>query len=1483
MVSIGRRYPQEPQAPVPDDPNSTWNRIRKFIGEAGTVANTALAAGPAIINNADNGMNPDAIAQEAVTGGQGISRLQQNAGSGILQLPATVPAAVDVARIGVPSVISAAGNMMQEGDQNFVGELGKEFISRVIDPETMKAIGMMNMMEEETFKKMNPDATDEEVQAHLASFQDSDEYYNMIQKQMPLGMRIAENANALANQFVGMDTRPDKQSSLDDIEQIIGQAGVGLPSSVIRGISKATTKVVGESVMKSIPGRIATRAVEAVTPMTLPMSPSNVAINTVVPAAINEGIRTAQDRPTLLNPQATESVDEEPPSRFPEAVPVPLPRPDGSQLQDTSYSPDANPIVSDPIATAALSVAAFGAVFSAPGIRKAFRDGAEAAVKSADEERVAAMSLNAGKTLEDQSSQMEPVLNPTRGILDRNASVTAAANKFKKPEDTTTVPRIDAIMSKASAMNSAEAVNNTLNYGVLDGLPNTIPFREIQRNAQALAPEEYDLFSKYLFATMRKQDTDIQAKNLQNEINQNLVELSNATTRGDTRSVTDTQAKLSELQTKYQGVLNDSPEMRTSAQDWTRDDVNAAIKLGEMNPKVAAMQEMFKKVSNDLIEFERKAGVITDDEAARRLQTRPIYVKLQERSYADTPNPVVRAGRRFYDKMTTPQSEHGLFPHTRPRNVSGEGAKVNVMQDPLAALRTSVIETVQGAHANKARREIVDTLIQLPDAKGNLLRPVEFDMGRGRKVTSISDAQYRARLTGGGSLADQIAKKGDRVISIFRGGKLEFYEFADAQTARALQFAPVHTVPFMHGLRKTWQAMTTGVAAPWFAPISLAFDVSAGMATARAGRSFGYIDTYARKLSNESAFVNRVADTLGDPTAYLSSSVAVGTMAVRRAQRAFGHKVASDLINNSGVFQLIAQLPGGRKLVSELGESAVRSFDNSVHAVMFKNMSTSFGHMNESAAKIKDYKIKASQGGKLAPIWNGYVALLESVQMGARTSFFSQNYFRLQAKAAKEGRKITQQEIDMLARDTQLLAGDLSRVSGNKYVQYGTDIFPYGNPIMQGMQQTINAMIPPFVAKGANQALGTNFIEDRVSHFWTKAMTGSVMPAVMTASIWSDWPEGEDYVYNRTPSWQQFSTLSFPSVEALEERITTGKWPKFDPKYVNRIRIAPELSPIIQGTLSGMRQLGIIGKPPTLTDRTFLGDLGTAFKQMSSFILPPSEQLFLALNGSRFDAEDFMTGQGGISDQMELPKGGANSGSITYNGVVSQTLYETIGALAATTGRIAMQTFDIGQKAYRDEGWMAGIQKAGEVAGYEFKRRLPEITIPGVYNSRERLFASTPESEIVYGAERALDPIIGQGKQISIETDKSGEVESLRKMGYEMPMKIKNPALKQLAQVVYDTIRKKGPYKAADDQYRKLRLQINALESTRHKVAQDDYHKQRNGLVTMQQAVIRQQAGILRNLESALQEKVGPSFEKVYGSPFTFEALSKAVQEDTSK
>lgn len=1347
--------------------------------------------------------------------------VQANAVAGVLALPASVPAIVDLVRFGIPAVVSGAVD--PEEGEGILNTIADNFSKSVITPENEKQLQAVLGAHVQQYINQNPMASKDEVDAVQEQFLQSDVFYNEVQKRLPLGFGTANVIQDAANSLAGVGKRSDQMTAGDDLTQIIASSFIGLPAASLAKVSGAITRKVGERVANNMAVRIGARTLEAVTPLTLPLTKSNIAINAGVGAAMSEGIRSVQDADTFIDYDSVFDQLEKAP-----AIGV------GAGAAAAMFSP--------------------GAMMR--GIRKQAGQNAQDALSKLREKEGLGVPLD-----EQDPNKLVPQTNSLSGSVDDISQLKSAGKKFGADDEDLYDLEIAAVSGTFHARKEVE--NRIHQYGELDLSHKTVPLRHIEAAMDSFTRDERINLENYLYAIGREQDTKIQMMRQADMVSKKLGEVAMHNLRGDQRALARAQAELAELRQAYTDMATDTFDSRPSFPQWSQSVVHKAIQLGNQNPKFTRVRDMITKYGNDMLDYARRHGEISDEDFIEFRKSRPLHIKVQERSVPHA-NGLKRRALLFGKRLKRDfQGSEGRSPDSSmPRAARDldvrETGKVHVGQqrDVMSSLRDMTTDVVYRVQTNEARRNIVNKLRQLPNAEGRLMRAHVFDSRTG--ATSVTRPQFDMLVS------QNKIKNLDKYVRVNDGNRVQLWEFGDPGLKAMLEFNPNVALPILNATRKIYQHGMTGLLRPAFSVTQAYREPWLAAATKPEGRSLGVLNTFLYRAL-EGTSLQKMTNKVNIPfDAHAAAVPQIPIQLWERSVKALSNKILMDFANDSGVMSKIIQMTGGRAYVENIAQRAALAMEHTSYGIMTNRMSASFGHLNDISDVFDDYARGAkSKVPFVGPALNAFKALLESFQMSTRLAFFSENLGNLSRRYGGID-KIPQREMAKLELDTRNLTGDMSRRSKSRGVQYGMSATPYGNTIMQGTRHFLAAM-------GETK-------NSRTKSFWPAFVTGVAIPKLLTMAAITEMEGGEDWWYNKTPAWQRMVVMPVPTVEAITARITTGEWPKGDPaKNFYKIPLPPEFAIIMTPFEAMVQAAGFFGKsdvpkPPVLES------IQQSFMNIIDIPTHPLIGAVAAWTGVRGDIGDIAVGNT-PQEFRDTPSGGINADKVSPNNTMSKWFYEMIGSFLGTGGKNAADGLNVAELSLKDgDTIIESAQKAVRTWADQERQGLPEVGIPLLYDVASRNYAFTPQAEYVTTTMRGLEGVF---KQLSRERDTSGRAGLAEEAGGQVANKIKDPRLLNLAQIVYDETQKKGEFKQATEDYTTYRTLLHSLP--RQRMTTTEYQRQRNAIIKKQQSVYDIQAGILRDMEEEIREATGEGFEQAFGEPFSYKALAKLIERDVSR
>jgi hypothetical protein len=1254
-------------------------------------------------------------------------------------------------------------------------------------------------------------------------------------------IQASDYVNQAANDVLGIESDPDNQTYREDFHQGVGSALVTGGAAAIA----AGRPLVGAGIELGIE-TLATEAGRAL-----------AGKDTVIIAGIAEQFNnTAESADDLIAPEELTAEFQE--QRLAAAENGSLPP--NETLDGAGEDPEASSLMTG-MYTAGLALFAVaspqGRKIIADTAKRLSQEAQEAAAKNDGQVFDAA---DGGRSLEEQADNVadKPKTRRERFVDGAGNTVNAHApiNNALQRRGVDS-KHANALQAAASNTNIRAATSNAYARGELPGGVMTIPVREIEVATAQLDDLSRTQLNNYIYATQRMQDYTIRTESIEKE----LLDINNKISLYQLDGKQDKAAKLiaqrNELVTQQARLEQDTPGSRSSFEKFSRAEVQQAIDIGNANPAVKKIADMYRKVSHDTLLSMYRTGAISKADAQALNKARPLYVPLREAdgasgSLLDRAGTVLKNRFKGYE-----ESNLAINRLDAARNVTGDGAKVNIADDALIALKDGVYNAVLDATRNEARRNIIGEMMRADNGKGELVRKYLFKGKGGTTKDALTPAQYNAYVKEGPDFDPR------NYVMVRNKGMIEMYEMRE-EYARALQFAPTAAVPIMNATRKMFERGTTGILNPAFAPISAGWDTANGIMFKPAGYSFGIVDNLIR---THTGLQNNV---IPDPTAIVQVLGAVPAQLVRRTRKEMARQSAAALRKNDVVMAAMAQDPRMAQLQERAIEQSIAAMDRTAHAAYMRSgvaHSSLAGEFDSTPGKMfggTKFGAAIDRIQKFGErVSAPYTALLESVHGAARYAFFTQNYNRL-AKEFGGAENIPKKDIDLLTDATRNLGGDMSRRSGRKNVQRLTSVAAYSNPTIQGARHLFGELID---SRDPN----------KLARNWSRMSIGLMLPTYMAMNQLSQWREAYDYYMNKVPAYERARSFTMLAPEVAWEFAQTGKLPeKFDPQqHLMSIEIGYELGLVKSGFTALLQGLGMTSNPGVEHDWTdALSESAQGFTELASI---PMLDASFAWHNKDLNLANMISGESPVRDmtsvfQSKLPSGD----KISLNSEISKQLADTLTNLFGTTVRHAVTGYDVAEQSMRVDGsdMYDAIMKGGTRTANDITKRLAPVNSALFGGTRRATY--TPDTK--YANEKAYGPIAKISNLLSVDNDKKDKSGMLNRRALQGIQKMNNPVLKHMAQEVHNTFSRKGPYKNTMDALRNKKLQLHALKSQASDINIKAYNTRRDYIAQDIQALEANRSHIIRTTEAQMQKTYGVTFKKMFGADFTFDSLATAME-----
>ncbi len=1248
-----------------------------------------FSVGPVLDNLRDKGADiPKGIGQPRA------ERFARAAGAELLTIPATFTGLVGLAEAGTRIVSDVVeqdpafiGRGLVKGGLTAIG-LGS-FAPMLVGEED--PLGDLPKVEQGTisnaflsdvgrakFAVLNdPNSSPEAVLAAAESID--------LTADMNWGMRNTAAWWQWGSDVAGLD-RKHGEFPLDEELFAIGSTSLlGAPRSAMMYVVKQVQRAAGQSAAIRVAQRIAqstavrmtARTAELMTPITIPWTKANVAMNFGAGLVITDILRNVSEESSLIG-MASQALAGEKVST-PEEITMAA---KGAIATATSVNPNEDDPASATWQTyAGYGLAASGIGIALAGAYRGIRPRGSKAGPSFLERSGPSTNLNESDFIGGE--QAEQIISGSKGFQTLNQDSAAAirsATRQAAGEDV--AEAIDAAVSAGSRSGLENKVETALTFGKLPDGRKTIPIERVANELSSLNSFGFNKRVRGIRGLKKLGINDgtalgrlyLHARDGLRErafargvIDQSIKELK---TRPQTAQVIDEIAE-------WEALSKRRDDVRTSIQQFSDNDLRSIIRAGDEFPEIQGIHRSYAKITDDIAEYRVRTG---DVKASVRREWRAKhgndYVPRQEDPLAwelNRAGPARRmwirgreAGKQAIGKPTedlaarrgasinASRTEFDLEtlkarvvdPKKGPE--SGTGV-VNNPLDPVEALARYASRVIRTVEHNNLKRTIIDTIRHNPLTKGAV---------RDRGIVSRGQPA-------------QTNKAGRPHTRVMDKGEIRQYEFGDSVLQDTLDFAPFTVGGLRNTLRRIAQTTRTGMLAPWFSVKGLYWDTVLGFATRRAGRSFGLIDASIQGITG-GKIDGRILPFL-DPTVYLAVSLGVAVNFASEMMKHSGKWIANELAGSRGVLGTFAQMTAkqiskasgrnidksGKEILEAAGEKLMDLYNRTPTGIL-RNQ----GNVGPGATWMNHH------ADKLIPEWRStnnpmirfYGTVLESVHNGAKIAFFTQNYAM---HTIRNGKKMNNKQMLRLANETRQLSGDMSKSGIGKTYNKIVSTLPYSNVYVQSQVHVARAFKRNKVLVGS-------------------AVFNTVMlPAIVSTSMLQKaGPETEDWYYNKLPGWKRAAMLTLPlgRLDATLE-ILDGTY-EFDEADWVHLPTPPEFILFQQGARWVMDMMGMGGNRAV---RTGVGvDLAEAGMTLIPQLLPPAPNMAVEGAGLRFDLSQLADGRLPFRDKAEL-KGGIDPTRVTIDSDLGRNMVDSLTALWGTAMTVATNMVLTGEKEFENE------------------------------------------------------------------------------------------------------------------------------------------------------------------------------------------------------
>lgn len=1204
----------------------------------------------------------------------------------------------------------------------------------------------------------------------------------------PALVRYGTESGNYVNSLAGLN--PVREETIvDDASQIVASAL--LPTG---GLTRALTK----AAEKSVAAKMAKIGADVLMPGTTRYTPAGVAANTALPLGGSQVLRAVTDQPSVitgdaLGPEfavtAATPVDSDPESGM-----------GGEQLAATVSGVGGLAVAAAVLAGKANKVAT-----------KAVLDSIDETVEPPEFKPSLTKSQRLKSEAVDSSS---PLRDTIENAYDPNSV-----------EKQNVVDEITRHVTNTANVNLNTAHVNAMDLGVLPGLDRkTVPLRKIQRAMQEFSPEELEVFDKGMIAKTMLDEHSLKLKNAEDELRDAKMGLS-----GGRNSMAEVKA----IQSKTQGLRSEDASLNPSMSVKEGREFAAAL---DSSPKMAKIESALRQLSSDILDAKVMDGQMTKEKADRLRGAHPNYMMLQENQQAG-----MTEMAKWWDsiKHSAKGTEEKMWGKIRgPVLERSKDADVVNPKGALDSYKQYLYDHIQYTKQNAATRLYTNSLKDT-SAWGRSIRPID----------SMTLDEFRQK---------GLPKKAEGNKNVFAytdEGKIHFMEAADPEVVRALQFNAPATAMVGNMMRKWSQQGTTGVLAPAFAPKAALFEDAIARTTRKPGRSYGVIDSTLRRMFPNSDALSKILD-LGGGTPFLPINTsqlqmihAVFQQIGMRDIESAALRISGDLENQSGFFNLLAKIPGGKATLTKASEAMLRSFNDSTYGAFVREGIKQSNLLDDPLKQVREgytavnFAAKARQ--PLAHMFKQYMNVLEAVHNSSKYAFFAQNYAAIRRKY---GGVAPQHEIDKLVGETRSLSGDMTRAVGNPYFSKVLSTVPYAQVAVNSTYHLASAL------KHDSGRVGT------------RLLMGTIAPKLAAVGLISSIPGVAEWYWDDIPTWQRMSTMPVLGPDWWMDFVT-GNYRAATPNDIYLMPEAPETTMLSNSMVTFFRALGVFG-PDQEAKSSFLKEFGEGLESVTSVATPPI--VGLVASGLKIDIGRIITSPltgKPITEEayLENPHQGMNTTGINADSDMSRGWANAIGAVFGVAAQNMLNSADVGIQSLQDgDGFVKALDKAFEYSTYQAERRLPEIPgtrEAGAYfytNGQRRQYASTQRRDRINEVMDKFEPI---NRQLSDDNDRSGANRRAEQAGLDPSQHISDPQVRSMAQTMHKML-SAGAMERLSDKRVDLNKDLVRIEANKENMNPRTYHMSHTGIMEKMNEVNKGQEEVIERLENHLLTRYGVDFDQ---------------------
>jgi hypothetical protein len=1368
----------------------------------------------------------------------------------------------------LPSVALSGGQALYRSyanDTKFLDEFRKDL--QIDDAQANIQKHLQSVADQ--WKQRDPSLTEEQINSGLQDYTKSKQYEDFTQEQLTHFPYVAAKWKDTVRGVLG-DERPDSQRKwTESAAEVLGGAVVGGPGGWATGVASAGSKVGGitAKIANSAITRGALNTAEILTPVTVPYTGANIALNAGVGLAMDQGMRAVQGKDTAFTPENEHSAG------------------------------------IGTIAATGVGVAGFAAFVGAVKGRSA------AAIRNATPSPTAA-ALKNNPTLDPRVS--DPIMpggplirggpDPQYGppsSLDAMNPLTAAKRKGEGLLMDEGAPVYQAVkdIHGADVAYDLELKRMDASYAVLnDTIPSDVSnaMRNVHNLIEGMNPDEQRAMLNGWWLTSDAAQNRIRHSEALAEEAALQAKIANPQTTPQGRTTATT--RLAELQSDIQRFTLDQRSARPRIPDvpMVEGQNMANTFLNDMSPNTVKFRNEVKALNKSMLDLQVRSGELSQAVADEMHRLNPYYVRAVNdplkgktgvsRMWESISQGINRSLERSSEGAGASTLHESPLRHLDkgiPQEKLPGAPETRITQplEPMSAARQYVEQAYRSAKLVMTRNEHIRHLAWEDGIGANGVKTAFHTDGHMRIVNGPNGREW---WTGELLRSSQVndAMRNPRVVGEWQDGKLRLWEFGDLALAQALRMEPAQLTGMMKMLSVTSNIMkqfTTGRFAPWFAPLGAMYNTIIGIATRQPGRAFGTASYLGHRFLPK--WANKFGlDALPDITVPLTWPYHLTRTIIELSAYHMTQPIVQQLIKNSpfASLQQAVGAPQFSKMVNMMLK--VASWAENSPAVSLLKAGASYGHQSIDKVPLVRgafHEMADKVPGVLKGAWQFYKDGLDAIYLADKRMYYTQNYALQHLKYSKLGQAVPQFEIDKIIREARVLAGDMAKVPASKAMKDLERVFPYLTQTKLGAYHLMRNM-------GSKETAA--YVIPRVV-----AMSNMMAASYYMMTYWN--AESRKEFWERTPEHQRWKYAYVPTLK-LATAWASGTNLPYSRDLYYKVPIPPDIAPMVAGMTAFWQMLGAI--PADATPKPIANDLFKVLTDSVTPAMPPLAQTILGASGLKLDPQSSETRGGDwIRNMVPRFKAGPQAEARTNLGQVSNsTALMMNGLLGANGAHLAagMDVFLHASKLQPNAGggfspresrdFAAGLKAATTEVYEQAKSKIPDV--PLLWQNKEKYSSQTAAWQQVRENTQHIQAIV------QMRNDMMGKAAQKKQLLSKMaggvpPEQMTDVVLAQLADDVTKWQNPTGELGKLKTHYGELATQQRAV-SVAYNMTQEQRRLKGNQITKMMQDNMQQQHLATKNAEELIAAKYGKYLAPRLGDRhLTISTIDQLMRESIGK